>query len=57
MTAAYCKEFRKDKVMAGNVTDLTVAIFDEVVNNSDVPVVPYILKFQAWQTRRNTWKQ
>jgi len=30
---------RKDKVMAGNVIELTDADFDEIVHNSDVPVL------------------
>jgi len=30
---------RKDKVMAGNIIELTDAVFDDVVHNSDVPVL------------------
>ena len=30
---------RKDEVMAGNVTELTDAVFDDVVHSSDVPVL------------------
>jgi len=30
---------KKDKVMAGNIIELTDADFDEVVHNSDVPVL------------------
>jgi thioredoxin 1 len=30
---------KKDKAMAGNITELTDADFDEVVHNSDVPVL------------------
>ncbi len=33
------KGFRKNKVMAGNVIELTDAAFDEVVHGSDVPVL------------------
>jgi thioredoxin 1 len=31
--------FGKDKVMAGNIIELTDADFDEVVHNSDMPVL------------------
>ncbi len=30
---------RKDEVMAGNVTELTDTVFDDVVHSSDVPVL------------------
>ena len=30
---------RKDEIMAGNVTELTDAVFDDVVHSSDVPVL------------------
>jgi thioredoxin 1 len=39
ITGAIGEGFRKDKLMAGNVIELTDATFDEVVHSSDVPVL------------------